>query len=162
EGIAQDMKYAIGYDLADPEEQTSWDTVESFISKAQEMGYKDIMFFTNTEFEDGCRTLKRYFKDLTIYLVERDYIIKSLLKSNFRLNDEKVEDMLSQIHDHKLKRSKIKKARILSTAKPSGIFIYAAIFFVLAFIIKRYFIYYILISAMFFVLGIVLFLIAKE
>lgn len=158
EGIAKDIRYTIGYDVVDPKETTSWETVETFVKSIQATRQRNIIFFTNTYFEEICHSLKESFEDFTIYLIERDHIIKLLMHSNIVLKDGQLEEIVTKKYAHRRQMTKVKKYNIASDRKVRDLFLYSFIFILLAFLGGQYFIYYTVISLVFFILAITSFL----
>lgn len=163
EGITSaGVRHIIGYDVVVPQETTSWDTVETFIKSIQYPNHEGIIFFTNTYFEEICHPLKESFKDFTIYLVNRDSIVKLLMNSSIVLEDSDLEQIITKKYDRMKQITKAKKYNTIPSRGVRDWFLYSFIFILLAFLSRRYFIYYTIISLTFLLLAIISLLLDKK
>ncbi len=162
EGIGANSRYAIGYNVLSLEDETSLDTLEDFLEKVRTLGFKDIIFFTNTEFQDKCYELKDSFKDINIYLVDGKYMIKMALCTHIKPDDAEIENIMKKRYEHRLNMTKLKKNSLICTEKAKGFFSYAIVFSILAFIIKNFSVYYMGIAVTLFMLGLVIYFAGRD
>ncbi|HHW70769.1 MAG TPA: hypothetical protein GX392_05480 [Clostridiales bacterium] len=161
EGTKDSVRYAIGYDILEPGEKTSLDTIESFIYKMKNLGFENIIFFSTNEFQDECHKLKEFFQNRYIFLVDKEHIIKMTLDTYMGLEDVEVENIIKKKYRQREKIYNFKKNSVISNKNAKSFFSYSAIFFILTFIIKNSSIYYMGISISFFILGLFTYLINK-
>lgn len=162
EGVTTNRRYAIQWHMEDGQKITNWNIVEAFARDMQSQGFNHIIFVTNTEFEDKCHILKKFFQDTNIYLIDRECLINLLAESKIGPDDVIIESIMEKKRQYNIQIAKTKKNDIITRKKIKTSIIYATIFLALAFIVRKYSIYYIITSALFFVLAILMHIISGK
>jgi len=131
--------------------------VYKFLKVLKHCGYTTGFYFTSSSFSDTCRAILQDHDDVELHLIDGDGLLKIMEKSGV-FNDQDAINLYvkSEIEKSRLRRKQARK-NLLTPAKARTYILYGLLFLVSSFIFHTYFIYYLILSVSFVLLGILVY-----
>ncbi len=128
--------------------------VYKFLRILKHCGYTTGFYFTSSSFSDTCHAILQDHDDVELYLINGDGVVKMMEKSGIFDDQDAINLYLkSEIEKSRLRRKKARE-NLLTPAKARTYILYGLLFLVASFIFQAYFIYYLILSVSFVLLGI--------
>ena len=148
----------IGFYHAPYSQQVPPFEVYKFLEILKHCGYTTGFYFTSSSFSDTCYAIQQDHDDLELHLLDGDGLLKIMEKSGM-FNDRDAVNLYlkSEIDRSRLRRRQARR-RLLTPAKARTYILYGLLFLVASFIFQTYFIYYLILSVSFVLLGILVYI----
>ncbi|NLJ41850.1 MAG: hypothetical protein GX352_09650 [Clostridiales bacterium] len=149
------MPVAIGYYHAPPKGYETYERVWNFYNSLRSKGYTSLFYISSGYFEDACENISGESSKIPITLLDIENLLDLMEKANMGPGEDQLDALIKErIKDDK--KQHIQKMR--ASSAPSKLKRYLAsslLFLGAAFLFRQYFLFYIVLSILFFVLGLI-------
>lgn len=154
----KDKQVLIGFYHAPYCQQVPPFEVYKFLKIMKHCGYTTGFYFTPSNFSDTCHSILQDHHDLELHLIDGNGLIKIMEKSGI-FNDQDAINLYlkSEIERSRLRKKKARK-NLFTPAKARTYILYGLLFLVASSIFQTYFIYYLILSVSFVLLGILVYI----
>lgn len=146
---------AIGYHHAPPKGYESYERVWTFYSSLRSRGYSSLFYISSGYFEDACQNIPTEELEIPISLLDIDNLLDLMEEAGMAPNEELLDYLFEEKIKKNRKKHKREKDKIAGPHRYRRFMISSLLFLGASFLFRSYFLFYFVLSILFFVLGII-------
>ena len=144
---------AIGYYQAPPKGHETYERVWTFYNSFRSRGYSGLIYISSGYFEEACNNLEDRDFDPPITLLNIDNLLDLIEAANMYPDEELLDDLVQQKIRENREKLKKDKEKVPAFYKLKRYMASSLLFFGASFLVPSYFPYYLVLSILFLVLG---------
>ena len=146
---------AIGYHHAPPKGYESYEKVWAFYSSLRSRGYRGLFYISSGYFEDACQNIPVEELETPISLLDIDNLLDLMEEAGMGPKEDLLDHLVEQKIKEDRKKRKHDRARGSATYKLKRYMTSSLLFLGASFLFRSYFLFYFVLSILFFVLGLI-------
>ncbi|MBM7582656.1 hypothetical protein JOD02_001513 [Caldicoprobacter guelmensis] len=132
--------------------------IYKFLNVLKHSGYTTGFYFTLSSFSNTCNAILQDHDDIELHLIDGNNLIKIMEKAGIFNDSDAIKlHLRDEIEKSKIKKKQARK-NLFTPAKAKTYIFYGFLFLAVSFLFRTYFIYYIILSVSFVLLGILVYI----
>lgn len=149
------MPIAIGYHHAPPKGYESYERVWTFYNAYRSRGYDSLIYISSGYFEDACKYIQDGNLQIPITLMDVESLLDLMEDAGMTPGDDHLDHLVTERIAEIKQKGRHSKNRVATQYKVKRYMMASLLFLGVSLLFRKYFLFYFVLSALFFVLGLI-------
>jgi hypothetical protein len=146
---------AIGYHHSPPKGYVTYEKVWAFYNTYRSKGYSNHIYISSGYFEDACKNIKDEALQIPITLMDIDDLLDLMEKAGMTPGEEDLDRLAEQRIAEIKRKARSARNRTATPYRMKRYMLASLLFLGLSLLFRKYFLFYFVLSALYFVLGLI-------